>query len=221
MKSHTETEENYLKCILRHSPDGELVGTNTIAHDLNTSPASVSDMIRRLSEKKLVNYTKWKGVVLSEEGKKIALQIVRKHRLWEVFLVNKLNFSWDNVHDVAEQLEHIESPELIKRIDAFLGYPKFDPHGDPIPTEEGTIVTRDTQILAKIDVGDQVVIASVKRSDQDFLQYLDRLGLTINQTVKVKEKLSFDDSLLLEIGKNTIVVNGLVANNLMVLKEHE
>ncbi|MEM7370662.1 MAG: metal-dependent transcriptional regulator [Bacteroidota bacterium] len=220
MKSHSETEENYLKCILRHSPDDELVGTNTIAHDLNTSPASVSDMIRRLSDKQLVIYTKYKGVQLSKEGKKIALQIVRKHRLWEVFLVKKLNFSWDNVHDVAEQLEHIDSAELIKRIDAFLGFPKFDPHGDPIPTEEGIIIKRDTQLLTQVDSGDQVVITSVKRSDQDFLQYLDRLGLTINQSVTVKEKLSFDDSIILEVDQKTVVVNGLVANNLMVIKEN-
>ena len=184
---------------------------------MKVSPASVSDKIKKLDEKGLIHYTPHKGVKLSEEGKHIALQIVRNHRLWEVFLVQKLNFSWDNVHDVAEQLEHIDSPELIKRLDAFLGFPKFDPHGDPIPTEEGQIITRDTQLLAEVTMGTSVIIASVKRSNPDFLQYLDRLGLTINQQIKVLEKLSFDESILLEVNKNTIVVSGLVANNLMVM----
>lgn len=219
MKSHTETEENYLKCILRHSSDGQKVGTNTIANDLQTSPASVTDMIKKLKEKGLAVHEPYKGVELSPSGRKIALRIVRKHRLWEVFLVKKLNFSWDNVHEVAEQLEHIDSPELIKRIDEFLGYPKFDPHGDPIPTEDGEIITRATQALSEVESGEVVSIASVKRSDSDFLQYLDKLGLTINQHIKVLEKLNFDDSFLLEVDQNRIVVSGMVANNVMVMKE--
>ena len=220
MKSHTETEENYLKCILRLSkPDGESVSTNEIANALGTSPASVTDMLIRLNKKKLVKYKAYKGAILSDAGRKIALKIVRKHRLWEVFLVEKLNFSWDNVHEVAEQLEHVDSPELIRGLDAFLSYPKFDPHGDPIPSETGEIVNRNTHLLIEIEEGESVIIAGVKRSDQDFLQYLDKTGLTINTRIKIKEKLPFDNSLQLEIGNNNLVVSGVVARNLKVLRE--
>ena len=220
MKSHTETEENYLKCILRLSkPDGEPVSTNAIANALGTSPASVTDMLKKLAEKRLVDYKAYKGATLSKEGKKIALKIVRKHRLWEVFLVEKLNFSWDNVHEVAEQLEHVDSPELIRSLDAFLSYPKFDPHGDPIPSETGEITVRNTHLLTEIEEGESVIIAGVKRSDQDFLQYLDKTGLTINTRIKVKEKLPFDHSVQLEIGNYNLVVSGVVAQNLKVLRE--
>lgn len=219
MKHHTETEENYLKCILRESKPGTLVSTNAIANSLGTSPASVTDMVKKLEKKGLVDYTRYKGVTLTPDGRKIALRIIRKHRLWEVFLVQKLNFSWDNVHEVAEQLEHIESPELIKALDTFLNYPKFDPHGDPIPSETGEIVQRNTLPLGEVPVGQLVRIAGVKRSDQDFLQYLDRVGLTINQLVCVKEQLPFDQSVQLERDGQRMVVSGMVANNLLVLPE--
>ncbi|MDX1905804.1 MAG: metal-dependent transcriptional regulator [Bacteroidia bacterium] len=218
MKLHTETEENYLKCILRYSQPEEAVSTNTIANSLGTSPASVTDMLKKLSDKHLVQYQKYRGAVLTEEGRRIALSIVRKHRLWEVFLVDKLHFSWDNVHEVAEQLEHINSPELVRRIDAFLGFPKFDPHGDPIPSETGEMVARDTRLLAEVPVGEAVCIASVCRSDPEFLQYLDRAGLTLNQEVTVSERLGFDESLQLAIGTNHVVVSGTVARNLLVVK---
>lgn len=219
MKRHTETEENYLKCILRQSVPGTPVSTNAIAHNIGTSPASVTDMMKKLADKELVNYTPYKGVTLTANGQKIALKIIRKHRLWEVFLVQKLNFSWDNVHDVAEQLEHIESPELIRALDTFLNYPKFDPHGDPIPSETGEIVRRNTMPLGEAKPGELVRIAGVKRSDQDFLQYLDRVGLTINQQVKVQEHLPFDQSLQLDREGHRMVVSGMVASNLLVLPE--
>jgi len=226
MRHHTETEENYLKCILRYTLMGEdQVSTNTIANYLGTSPASVTDMLKKLSGKKertpLVNYTPYKGVSLTDNGKKIALSILRKHRLWEVFLVNKLNFSWDNVHEVAEQLEHIQSQELIRSLDEFLDYPKFDPHGDPIPSEDGRMELLDTPLLADIAEGETVVIASVKRSDPDFLQYLERLGLLINKRIKVKEKLKFDDSLEIIVDKKNMLISGTVSENLRVLRETE
>ncbi|WNJ18574.1 metal-dependent transcriptional regulator [Pontibacter sp. G13] len=216
MKHHSETEENYLKCILRHSHNGRLVSTNTIAHDLGTSAASVTDMLKKLNEKALVQYTPYKGARLSDSGEKVALRILRKHRLWEVFLVDKLNFSWDNVHDVAEQLEHVNSPELIRAIDKFLGYPKFDPHGDPIPNEAGEIVERNTHLLSEVQAGSSVTVASVLRSDPDFLQYLDRIGLSINTTFEVMETLPFDDSLQLLVSGNQVVISGNVAKNLQV-----
>lgn len=222
MKRHTETEENYLKCILHHSQQGELVSTNTIAGELGTSPASVTDMLKKLQKRQphpLVNYTPYRGVTLTDAGQKVALTIVRKHRLWEVFLVEKLNFSWDNVHDVAEQLEHIDSPELVRAIDQFLGYPKFDPHGDPIPTEDGLIETRDLYPLTDIPPGETVTVAGVRRSDQDFLQYLDRVGLVLDARVQVVERLAFDDSLQLQVHDRDLIASGNVARNVLVLRE--
>lgn len=221
MKHHTETEENYLKTIFRFSRDEESVSTNTIANYLGTSAASVTDMLKRLSKKGLVKYTPWYGVVLEEEGRKVALRIIRKHRLWEVFLSQKLQFSWDNVHDVAEQLEHINSPELIQRLDEFLGFPKFDPHGDPIPSESGEIEIRTTQLLQDIQVGATAEIAGVLLSSADFLQYLDRVGLTIGQKVQVSEKISFDNSMILEVKDARVIVSGTVSKNLRVLLDSE
>ncbi|TAE51538.1 MAG: metal-dependent transcriptional regulator [Bacteroidetes bacterium] len=215
---HTETEENYLKCILKYSLQEEVVYTNTIAAHLGTSAASVTDMLKKLSEKQLVHYKPYKGVSLSEEGRRIALAIVRKHRLWEVFLVEKLKFSWDNIHEVAEQLEHIESQELIRRLDDFLNYPKFDPHGDPIPDEYGAIESRNTRLLSEIQPGETAIVAGVGRSDPDFLQYLERVGLTLEREVRVMEHLGFDESVLLEIGDQHTVISGTVARNLFVLQ---
>jgi DtxR family transcriptional regulator, Mn-dependent transcriptional regulator len=130
----TLSEENYLKAIYHLSKEeDESVSTNALAERLETTAASVSDMLKKLAKKELIEYKKYQGVNISEKGKRVALQIIRKHRLWEVFLVEKLSFNWDEVHEIAEQLEHIDSPTLVKRLDEFLGYPKFDPHGDPIP----------------------------------------------------------------------------------------
>lgn len=224
MKPHTETEENYLKCILRYSKGQEPVSTNTIARELGTSPASVTDMVKKLSIREpasLVNYTPYRGVTLTDEGRKVALRIIRKHRLWEVFLVEVLNFSWDNIHDVAEQLEHVDSPELIRAIDQFLGYPKYDPHGDPIPNEEGVIETREIYPLSAIEPGQEVVIAGVRRSDPDFLQYLDTVGLVINRTVKILDQLAFDESLQLEVEGRIFITSGNVSRNLMVMHAEE
>lgn len=221
MKPHTETEENYLKCILRYSQGQEPVSTNTIANELGTSPASVTDMLKKLNSRKpvsLVHYTPYRGATLTEEGRKIALRIVRKHRLWEVFLVETLNFSWDQVHDVAEQLEHVDSPELIRAIDKFLGYPKFDPHGDPIPNEDGVIETRDLLPLPTIGAGETVVVAGVKRSDQDFLQYLDRVGLILDAKVTVLDHLAFDESMQLQVNGKELIASGAVVRNVMVIR---
>jgi DtxR family transcriptional regulator, Mn-dependent transcriptional regulator len=217
MKHHTETEENYLKAIFRFSKEGQAVSTNTIANFLGTSAASVTDMFIKLGEKNLVEYTPYRGVRIKEEGSKVALKIVRKHRLWEVFLVQKLHFSWDNIHDVAEQLEHIDSPELIQRLDEFLGYPKFDPHGDPIPSESGEIEMRATHVLKEVKSGAKAEIAAVVLSSADFLQYLDRVGLTIGQEILVEEQISFDDSMLLGVNGTQVIISGAVAKNLRVV----
>jgi DtxR family Mn-dependent transcriptional regulator len=194
-----------------------MVSTNTLAHHLNTTPASVTDMVKRLHGKDLLIYERYKGVTLSAKGRKVALNIIRKHRLWEVFLVEKLDFSWDNVHHLAEQLEHINSPELIRRLDDFLENPKFDPHGDPIPSESGEMQKRATIPLTQVPVGREAVIAGVSDDDSAFLQYLDRLQLNLGQRVWVREVLAFDKSVQIEREQLSIVLSGKVAQRILVL----
>lgn len=218
MKLHSSTEENYLKVIHHSSQDSSPVSTNAISKQLKTSPASVTDMIKRLSDKKLVDYQPYKGVRLTAEGRKIALKIIRKHRLWEVFLVNVLNFSWDAVHDTAEQLEHIDSPELIEKLDEFLDYPKFDPHGDPIPSATGEIVVRETIALSQCAAETTVTVAGVGEHSKDFLRYLDRIGLNIGVKVQILEKIEFDQSLMLDVKGREIVLSGEFAKHVLVLE---
>jgi len=221
MKSHTETEENYLKAVYSLLPEKSdeqgMVHTNAIAQHLGTSAASVTDMVKRLTKKGLLAYKPYHGVSLTEKGEKIALNIIRKHRLWEVFLVEKLDFSWDNVHAVAEQLEHINSPELIQRLDAFLNFPKFDPHGDHIPSETGEIQKRETYRLADIETGQQVTIVGVTTDESYFLQYLDKLGLRLGAKIEVIERIPFDHSIQLNKDNKPLVVSGKVANCLVVM----
>lgn len=215
----TPTEENYLKTIFHLSKEeASLVNTNTIANELGTSAASVTDMLKKLNEKELVQYLPYRGVTLTEKGRKIAIHVIRKHRLWEVFLVQKLHFSWDNVHEVAEQLEHINSPELIRNLDIFLGYPQFDPHGDPIPTEEGEFAVRNTTPLHEINEHCEVVLFGVLSTHPPFLQYLDKLQLGIGKKFTVMEKLPFDNAMQLDIDGKSIVISGNIVEKLLVKK---
>ena len=218
MPHNSSTEENYLKAIYKYSDESEMVSTNTLSRDIKTTPASVTDMLKKLSEKQLVNYIPYKGARLTNEGKKIALRIIRKHRLWEVFLVNTLHFSWDNVHDTAEQLEHINSPELIKKLDEFLGFPKFDPHGDPIPSEEGEFEERKTFTIEEMEANTSAIMAGVTLHNSEFLRYLDRIGLNIGSEVSIVEKIAFDKSVALRIGEKDVIINGETARNILVMK---
>ncbi|MCI5083695.1 MAG: metal-dependent transcriptional regulator, partial [Saprospiraceae bacterium] len=153
MNEFSHTEENYLKAIYKICErKGKAASTNAISNAMQTSAASVTDMLKRLSEKELIHYERYKGVTLAEAGNKIATTLIRKHRLWEVFLVEKLEFSWDEVHEVAEQLEHIRSPKLVEELERYLGYPKFDPHGDPIPDAEGRFTYRKQTLLADMEL---------------------------------------------------------------------
>lgn len=217
IERHSETEENYLKAIFKNSEGGEMVSTNTIAKDLGTTPASVTDMLKRLSEKQMVEYVPYRGVRLTASGEKIALMIIRKHRLWELFLVKVLHFSWDKVHDTAEQLEHVNSPELVDKIDEFLGFPKFDPHGDPIPSKDGIMAERATQPLPALEVGAEVTMAGVLQHGPEFLQYLDRLGMNIGAKITILEKIGFDESLLLRVRDREIVLSGEFARQILAL----
>jgi len=211
-------EENYLKAIYHLSDGGkQSVSTNAISEVLKTKPASVSDMIRKLAAKGVIDYKRYHGVQISKDGKKNALAIIRKHRLWEVFLVEKLKFNWDEVHDIAEQLEHIHSTLLISRLDEFLGYPQFDPHGDPIPDKDGMIQTRPRVPLSRLEPGESGKLTSVNDSSDPFLRYLDKLNISIGCSIHIVEKHEFDGSLEILIDeKNKTFVSSTVAENLLV-----
>lgn len=216
----TTAEENYLKAIYHLSDGGKKsVSTNDIAAEINTKAASVSDMLRKLGEKEVIEYRKYYGLQITETGKRYALQTIRKHRLWEVFLVEKLNFAWDEVHEVAEQLEHIQSPLLIQRLDAYLNYPKFDPHGDPIPDEFGDVRSRPRVQLNEMEVDQIGQIVAVKDSSAAFLRYLDKVGAYIGARIKVLDKVEFDGSLeILVDQKKTLFMSKDVASNILVLQ---
>ena len=214
----SSTEENYLKCIYKLSQTIEdEINTNAIAAELSTSPASVTDMLKRLSEKKLISYIRYKGVRLTNSGEKYATGLIRKHRLWEVFLVDKLNFTWDEVHDIAEQMEHVHSDELTERLDDFLGYPKFDPHGDAIPDKNGKYTPRKQALLSELGKGKKGVILGVNEHSPVFLQYLDTQKLGIGTQVEVTAHTPYDNSLTIKIGKDrTLTVSHQVARNLFI-----
>lgn len=212
---HSYTEENYIKAIYKLSENGtQEVNTNAIAEVLDTKAASVTDMLRKLSGKNIVNYVKYRGVTLTDEGERIALQIIRKHRLWEVFLVEKLKFSWDEVHDVAEELEHISSTLLTKRLDEFLGHPQFDPHGDPIPSETGEMKQKKQRLLAEMEVNDAGVVVGVNDSQPLFLKYLDKMGISLGSRIRIIDKMPYDNSLeiMLEDSRELLISSEVSKN---------
>jgi|TARA_B100000767_G_scaffold67565_1_gene64058 DtxR family Mn-dependent transcriptional regulator len=213
----TLSEENYLKAILSISLNkGDKVSTNSIANEINTSAASVSDMLKKLQEKELIKYEKYKGVELTIKGTKLATLIVRKHRLWETFLVNKLDFSWGEVHDVAEQLEHIKSTDLVDKLDLFLGFPKFDPHGEPIPTKEGEIPTSNTIPLNELTPRTKGNVMGVSMDEKAFLDYLTQLDISIGTKIELLEKIAFDKSISIKIENKTQHISNDVAKHLLI-----
>jgi DtxR family transcriptional regulator, Mn-dependent transcriptional regulator len=215
----TPAEENYLKAIYHISEGGKKgVSTNDVSAEMKTKPASVSDMLRKLGEKEVIEYRKYYGLHITEEGKKLALQTIRKHRLWEVFLVEKLKFSWDEVNEVADELSHVKSRTLTQRLDEYLGFPKFDPHGDPIPDEYGDIRARPRQLLNELDLGSTGQIVAVKDSSPAFLRYLDKVGAYIGARIKVMDKTEFDGSVeILVDNKKSIFMSKDVAGNILVM----
>lgn len=220
MEFLSATEENYLKAIYKISErEGKAANTNAISTEMNTTAASVTDMLQRLSAKDLIHYEKYRGVALTESGAKQATHLIRKHRLWEVFLVEKLGFAWDQVHDMAEQLEHIQSAELVERLDNFLGTPKFDPHGDPIPDANGQFTIREQLELSALQADEEGVVVGVQDHTPAFLQYLDKMGLVLGAKVKVLETFEYDDSkkVLLD-GQQELVLSQKVCKNLFIIK---
>jgi DtxR family Mn-dependent transcriptional regulator len=214
----TLSEENYLKIIYHLDKQGlKKISPTAIAEALNNNPASVVDMIKKLVEKKLLQYEKSKGVKLTEKGRNIAIQIVRKHRLWEAFLVEKLGYGWDEVHEIAEQLEHVQQQELADRLDKYLGFPQYDPHGDPIPKANGETALTFKTLLADLDVGKSCKVVAVKDTSASFLQYLKKLEIGIGSRITLLEKIPYDNSMVIMIGKNLkTTVSKIFAENLLV-----
>lgn len=214
------TEENHLKAIFKLSfkEPGE-VSTNSIAEELNTKASSVTDMIKKLSDKKLVNYKKYQGVSLTKKGKTIAVSIIRNHRLWEVFLVEKLNFKWDEVHDLAEELEHIKSNKLTDQLEAFLEFPKYDPHGDPIPDKDGNINRHKDITLSDLEVNEKGIVVGVKEHSKSYLNYLESINLVLGIEVKVIEIVDFDKSMGIALNNSfTVNISQQASKNLIIKK---
>lgn len=213
----TRAEENYLKALFKLSSGAKKrISTNALANQLETKPSSATDMLQKLHDKALVQYTKYKGAELSAKGRQAASQIVRKHRLWEVFLVEKLAFGWDEVHDIAEQLEHINSPDLVERLDEFLGCPRVDPHGDPIPDNEGNMTPIHKTLLAQQPIKSQCVLKGLKDTDDSFLAYLSQKKIKLGSVITVLEKEPFDESMTIEIDKNTHFISKIISTNIYV-----
>jgi DtxR family Mn-dependent transcriptional regulator len=213
----TYSEEDYIKAIYHlHKDTDTYVSTNAIAAQLDTKASSVTDMIQKLSDKEVVDYKKYQGAKLTQKGENYAASIIRKHRLWEYFLVEKLDFSWDEVHEVAEDLEHIKSDKLIRSLDAFLNYPKMDPHGDPIPDENGRIPEIKKVLLSNLKANQYGIVIGVKDSSSKFLRYLDKLNIALGTSIKVLEKEAFDNSMAIVVDTKTLHISALTASNIYI-----
>jgi DtxR family Mn-dependent transcriptional regulator len=213
----TLTEENYLKAIYHLSQKQDSgISTNAIAQKIEAKASSVTDMLKKLADKKLISYIKYKGVSLTEKGRLAAVDIIRKHRLWEVFLVDNLNFSWDEVHDVAEQLEHIKSSKLVNELEAFLGFPTHDPHGDPIPDKDGQIQRTNKIVLSQTTLNKRYKCVGVLDSSSEFLKYLDKHNIGIGTEILVLDREEFDQSLTIQIQEKTMVMSKAITSNIYV-----
>lgn len=222
MDNLSTTEENYIKTIYHLQQTDSTVSTNDVAAKLNTKAASVTDMLKRLNTKQVLNYEKYKGFSLSNEGEKVALGIVRKHRLWEYFLVEKLQFGWDEVHAIAEELEHITSKLLIERLDNFLGNPKFDPHGDPIPDSNGKIQVQPQINLVDMPIGETAKVSAVGSQSTELLELLTHKNIAIGTSITIKKKFSFDNSLEIETNSGqTFTISRELALALFVTKNSQ
>lgn len=218
MNNLSAAEENYLKYIyqLGETQNG-IVKTNDLAYKLEHSAASVTDMLKRLSDKKLVSYKKYYGVSLTKIGQQIAIQVMRKHRLWETFLAKNLKFTWDKIHDIAEQLEHIQSDELVDKMDEYLGYPKFDPHGDPIPDKQGNILVPNVICLTDAKLKKLYILQNVNDDSASFLKYLNKIQLQLNDKIKIIEKEEFDETMQIIVNdKRQITISNDAAQNMFV-----
>ncbi len=217
MESLSLSEENYLKAIFSLGMNQQSVSTRAIARELKAKDSSVTDMVKKLSTKGLLDYVKYKGVSLTGSGRKASLVVIRRHRLWEVFLVEKLGFRWDEVHNIAEQLEHIQSGELVNRLDEFLGFPERDPHGAPIPNREGDMPKQAQILLSDAECGHNFTIVRVKDDSSGFLQYLDATGIGIGDTLTLLRRIDYDDSLQMSLeGGKEVQISRKVSDQILV-----
>ena len=217
------TEENYLKALLKLLLDNkakEGVGTNELASHLSVKPATANDMLKKLKEKSLVDYEKYGKISLTKSGKKLAIEVLRKHRLWETFLYEKLEFTWDEVHEVAEQLEHIQSQKLIDKLEKFLNFPEFDPHGDIIPNAKGEFKFQFKRTLSDIKVGESCKMVAVKDNSVEFLRYVVKVGLGINNLIKVISQENYDALIEIEVNGKRSSVSQRFAQNIFVICEN-
>lgn len=215
----TTSEENYLKAIFHLQEKEGTVTTNALAEKLQTKPASVTDMMKKLNAKKLLHYKPYYGFSLSAEGKKIALFIVRRHRLWEYFLSEKLKFDWNEVHLLAEELEHVSSRHLIDRLDEYLGFPQFDPHGDPIPDNKGKIKNVNKLALFDLPFNRTAEVRQVTNQSKEMLEILEHKNIGIGTRLEVKKHFHFDHSIELKIKNNTVTISEQLAKNIFVTYE--
>lgn len=214
---YSSSKENYLKTIFHLQEEDGIVTTNQLAGALQTRPASVTDMLKKLKTQKLLLYEKYRGFKLSPEGKKVAIQIVRKHRLWEMFLVQKLNFGWDEVHEIAEELEHISSKKLIDRLDEFLDYPKTDPHGDPIPDSNGRLMLTRQVDLLNLPVNRVAEVSGIGDQSAEMLELLNHKNIQLGTKLEIRKRFAFDNSIELKIRTHPpITVSEYVAKNIFV-----
>ena len=215
----SQSEENYLKTIFHLQVGTEAVTTNALAEKLQTRPASVTDMMKKLNAKKLLHYKPYYGFYLSTEGKKIALNIIRRHRLWEFFLAEKLKFSWNEVHEVAEELEHVSSKKLIDKLDEYLGFPHFDPHGDPIPDSKGKMKTFNEVPLTELPLNQPAEVRRVTNQSSEMLELLQHKNIGIGSRLEVKNFFDFDRSIEIKIKSTTITISEQLAKNILVSYE--
>ena len=214
---YSVSKENYIKAVYHLQQELESVSTNALAEALKTRPASVTDMLKKLKSQKLLQYEKYKGVKLTAEGKKLAILIIRKHRLWECFLVQKLNFGWEEVHEVAEELEHISSRKLIDQLDAFLEFPQCDPHGDPIPDAQGKMPELKKMAVCDMQVNSAGTVNGISDQSQDMLELLKHKNISIGTRLEVKRKFMADGSMEIKIfNQQLVTISDHVAKNLWV-----
>jgi len=216
MLNFSTSEENYLKTIFHLQTKDENVSTNELAEKLKSKPASITDMMKKLKTRKLVNYQPYQGFRLTPEGKKVALSIIRRHRLWEYFLAEKLKFSWDEVHEVAEQLEHVSSKKLIDKLDEYLGSPKFDPHGDPIPDTNGKMEKGKQISLQELPLNKTARICFIANQSGLLLEHLNEKKINIGASIAVKRKFSYDDSLEIKLDNKLMTISDQLAKNIFV-----
>jgi DtxR family Mn-dependent transcriptional regulator len=213
----TNAEENYIKAIFKLQDGTAVVSTNAIAYDLDTKPASVTDMAKKLKEKKLIDYEKYQGITLTAEGRRYALQIVRRHRLWECFLVDKLAFSWDEVHEIAEELEHVKSEKLVNRLSEFLGNPTTDPHGDPIPDAQGKMSRSKQLISLDKATAKRLEVAGVSDQSSSLLEFLNAKGIRLGTQIEIIERYDFDNSVEIKIkNQSAFTISEQVSKTIMV-----